>query len=132
MRIYWPAALLTAAALTLAGCGQNNTGSTQAEVPQQQADPQQQAATDWYNQHQANLPEGLRPEDRLTADQEARLKVGVVLDNDIRDRVRPAPQDLSDRLPPPPPEHRYVAVGGKVGLVDKNFQVKALIQVHGK
>jgi hypothetical protein len=123
MRLYLPAALITAAAaLALFGCGQSNT----------QADPQQQAAADWYNQHQGNLPEGLRPEDRLTADQESRLKVGVVLDNDIRDKVRPAPQDLSDRLAPPPPDHRYVAVGGHVGLVDKNFQVKALIQLHDK
>ena len=120
MRIYWPAALITAAAaLALSGCGQTTA----------QADPQQQAATDWYNQHQGNLPEGLRPEDRLSAEQESRLRVGATLDNDLRDKVRPAPADLSARLAPPPPDHRYVAVGGHVGLIDKNFQVKAVINV---
>lgn len=116
------AALLATAALALSGCGQN--GGVQSE------DSQQQVATDWYNQHQNSLPEGLRPEDRLPPEQESRLRVGATLDNDLRDRVRPAPEDLAARLPPPPPEHRYVAVGGHVGLIDKNYQVKAVINVH--
>ena len=125
-RVYWLGALVAAAGFALSGCGQSTTASTES------AAPQQQAASDWYNQHQGNLPEGLRPEDRLTPDQESRLKVGVVMDNDIRDKVRPAPQDLADRLPPPPADHRYVAVGGKVGLIDKNYQVKAVIPLHDK
>ena len=78
------------------------------------------------------MPDGLRPEDQLSAEQESRLRVGATLDNDLRDRVRPAPADLAARLAPPPPDHRYVAVGGHVGLIDKNFQVKAVINVHGK
>jgi|SRR5580658_7146398 Ni/Co efflux regulator RcnB len=123
MKIYWPAILAAAAALALSGCSQ----STQSAAPQ--ADSQQQAASDWYNQHQNNLPEGLRPEDRLTAEQESRLRVGATLDNDLRDKVRPAPADLTARLAPPPPDHRYVAVGGHVGLIDKNFQVKAVVNV---
>jgi len=128
MKKYWPAALAAAAVLTLSGCGQTTSaGSADSAVPQQQADPQQQATNDWYSQHQNNLPEGFRPEDRLSADQESRLRVGVVLDNDIRDRVRPAPPELTARLAPPPPDHRYVAVGGHVSLIDKNFQVKAVI-----
>lgn len=124
MKLFLVTALATAA-VALSGCGQSSTGDAQAA-------PQEQAASDWYQQHQGNLPEGLRPEDRLTAEQEARLKVGVTLDNDLRDRVHPAPEDLASRLPPPPPDHRYVAVGGHVGLIDKNFQVKAVINVHGK
>src|ERR1700683_3495518 len=127
MKIYWPAILATAAAaLALSGCSQ----STQSATPQ--VDSQQQAASDWYSQHQNNLPEGLRPEDRLSAEQESRLRVGATLDNDLRDRVRPAPVELTARLAPPPPDHRYVAVGGHVGLINKNFQVKAVINVHGK
>jgi|HubBroStandDraft_2_1064218.scaffolds.fasta_scaffold938436_2 hypothetical protein len=131
MKVYWLAVLVTAAALALAGCSQNSPESAQSASPQQ-VDPQQQVATDWYHQHQNNLPEGLRPEDRLSAEQESRLRVGAPLDNDLRDRVRPAPEDLSARLPPPPPDHRYVAVGGHVGLIDKNFQVKAVIHLHDK
>jgi hypothetical protein len=125
MKIIWPATLATAAALGLSGCGQGSAGNTQAVA-------QQQAASDWYNQHQNNLPEGLRPEDRLSAEQESRLREGAVLDNDLRDRVRPAPPDLERRLPPPPPEHRYVAVGGHIGLIDKDFHVKAVIHLHDR
>jgi hypothetical protein len=33
-------------------------------------------------------------------------------------------------LPPPPKDHRYVALGGHVGLIDNNFQVKAVIHLH--
>ena len=132
MKTYWPAILTTAAALALSGCSQSSPESAQSAPPQQQVEPQQQAASDWYNQHRNNLPEGLRPEDRLSAEQESRLRVGAPLDNDLRDRVRPAPEDLSARLPPPPPDHRYVAVGGHVGLIDRNFQVKAVIHLHDK
>jgi len=127
MKVYWLAVLSTAAAaLALSGCGQSSTGSAQSDTSQQQA------ASDWYNQHRNNLPEGLRPEDQLSAEQESRLRVGAPLDNDLRDRVRPAPEDLAARLPPPPPDHRYVSVGGHVGLIDKNFQVKAVINLHDK
>jgi len=124
MKTIWPA-ILIAAALALSGCTQSGGTVQSAATPDSQ-----QVATDWYNQHQNNLPEGLRPEDHLSPDQESRLRVGVTLDNDLRDRVRPAPEDLASRLPAPPPDHRYVAVGGHVGLIDKNFQVKAVINVH--
>ena len=127
MKIYWPAILAAAAALALSGCSQSGAGDAQSATPQ--ANSQQQVASDWYNQHQSNLPEGLRPEDRLSAEQESRLRVGATLDNDLRDKVRPAPADLAARLAPPPPDHRYVAVGGHVGLIDKNFQVKAVVNV---
>lgn len=129
MRKYLPAALMIAATLGFTGCGQTSVGNTQTEVAPA-ADPQQQAAADWYRDHQGSLPEGFRPEDRLTPEQESRVRVGVVLDNDIRDRVHPAPPELAARLAPPPPDHRYVAVGGKVGLVDKDYRVKAVINLH--
>ena len=129
MKTYWPAIMAAAAALALSGCGQSSAGDAQSAAPQQQLDSQQQVASNWYNQHQSNLPEGLRPEDRLSAEQESRLRVGATLDNDLRDKVRPAPADLSAHLAPPPPDHRYVAVGGHVAQIDKNFQVKAVINV---
>ena len=44
--------------------------------------------------------------------------------------VHPAPPDLARRLPPPPRDHRYVSIGGYVGLVDKNYQVKGVIHLH--
>jgi hypothetical protein len=53
-----------------------------------------------------------------------------MLDKDLRKKVHPASPDLSRRLPPPPSNHRYVALGGHVGLIDNNFQAKAVIHLH--
>ena len=90
----------------------------------------QQVTHDWYNQNQAHPPAGLRNQDRLSADQESRLHEGAVLDKGLRGKVHPAPPDLSRRLPAPPTDHRYVAIGGHVALIDNTFQVKSVIHLH--
>jgi hypothetical protein len=104
--------------------GQTQQGHTQFD------EHDQQVTRDWYNQNQAHPPAGLRNQDRLSADEESRLREGAVLDQGLRRKVHPAPADLTRRLPPPPSDHRYVAIGGHVGLIDNNFQVKAVIHLH--
>ncbi len=89
-----------------------------------------QTTNDWYNQHKSNPPAGLRSQDRLSSDQESRLREGAVLDPDLRRKVHPVPKDLERKLPPPPSDHRYVAIGGHVGLIDNKFQVKGVIHLH--
>ena len=84
--------------------GQNQQGHTQFD------EHDQQVTRDWYNQNQAHPPAGLRNQDRLSADEESRLREGAVLDNDLRRKVHRAPPDLSRRLPPPPSNHRYVTI----------------------
>jgi Ni/Co efflux regulator RcnB len=90
----------------------------------------QQVAHDWYNQHQDHPPAGFRTKDRLSPDEESRLREGAPLDRNLRKKVHPAPPDLYRQLPPPPPQHRYVAIGGHVALVDPSFNVKAVIHLH--
>jgi Ni/Co efflux regulator RcnB len=90
----------------------------------------QQVTRDWYNQHQAHAPAGLRNQDRLSADEESRLQEGRVLDKNLRRKVYSAPRDLSRQLPPPPSNHRYVVIGGHVGLIDNHYQVKSVIHLH--
>jgi Ni/Co efflux regulator RcnB len=90
----------------------------------------QQVTHDWYNQNQAHPPAGLRTQDRLSADEESRLHEGAVLDKGLRRKVHSAPPDLSRRLPAPASNHRYVLIGGHVGLIDNNYQVKAVIHLH--
>jgi Ni/Co efflux regulator RcnB len=103
---------------------QRDQGHTQFD------DKDRQTTSDWYNQHKDHPPAGLRSQDRLSSDQESRLREGAVLDKDLRKRVHPVPEDLRRRLPPPASDHRYVAIGGHVGLIDNNFQVKAVIHLH--
>jgi Ni/Co efflux regulator RcnB len=90
----------------------------------------QQVAHDWYNQHKDNAPVGLRSQDRLSADQESRLHEGGVIDKDMRRHVHPAPPELARQLPPPPEHHRYVAIGGHIGMIDNGYHVKAVIHLH--
>ena len=93
-------------------------------------DHDQQVAKDYYNQHKANPPAGLRDSDRLSPAQESNLHEGGVLDRETRKQVHPAPSELVRQLPPPPARHRYVAVGGNIGLIDNNYNVKAVIRLH--
>ena len=90
----------------------------------------QQVTHDWYNKHQNNPPAGLRKQDRFSPDQESRLREGAVLDGSLRNKVHAAPRDLTRQLPPPPPQHRYVALGDHVALMDNGHNVKAVIHLH--
>jgi Ni/Co efflux regulator RcnB len=93
-------------------------------------DRDQQAARDWYNQHRDRPPVGFRNEDRLSADEEASFREGVVLDRHLRRKMHSAPHDLVRQLPPPEHGHRYVVIGGHVGLIDNRNHVKAVIHLH--
>jgi Ni/Co efflux regulator RcnB len=105
--------------------------SNRAQAPMQFDDHARQTANDWYNQHQTRPPVGLRSQDRLSPDQESRLQPGRPLDPDLRQRVHAVPSDLSRRLPAPPPNHRYVAIGGHVGMVDRRTQtLRDVIHLH--
>jgi Ni/Co efflux regulator RcnB len=104
---------------------QNTQGHTQF------TDADRKVAQDWNSQHQKNPPAGLRPKDRLSADQESRLQPGRPLDPDLRKQEHPVPADLGRRLPPPPRNNKYVAIGGHVGLVDSATQVlRDVIHLH--
>jgi Ni/Co efflux regulator RcnB len=90
----------------------------------------QQVTRDWYNQHQSRPPAGFRDRDRLSPEEEQRLREGERLDNDFRNRTHPLPSDLQRRLPPPPPRHRYVSIGGHIVLMDHDNTVKSVIHLH--
>jgi Ni/Co efflux regulator RcnB len=93
-------------------------------------DHDQQVTRDWYNQHRDHAPAGLRNEDRLSADEESRLREGAVLDKGLRRKVHAAPHELTSLLPPPARNHRYVTIGGHVGMIDNKNHVKAIIHLH--
>jgi Ni/Co efflux regulator RcnB len=132
MKTYNLAMAATAAILVLSGTtavaqDRDNSGERTAT---QFNSHDQQVAKDWYTQHQNHPPAGLRSADRLSGDQESRVREGAVLDKEMRRHVHPAPPDLARRLPPPPANHRYVAIGGHIGMIDNGYQVKALIHLH--
>jgi Ni/Co efflux regulator RcnB len=121
--IVWALTLVAAPAAVEAQTRQSNRTNQAPQASMQFDDHARQATRDWYNQHQSNPPAGFRSRDRLSADQESRLQPGRPLDPDLRQHVHSVPRDLSRQLPPPPPNHRYVAIGGHVGMVDNGTHI---------
>jgi Ni/Co efflux regulator RcnB len=74
---------------------------------------------DWYREHRDYPPRGFRRQDRLPAKLQSQLAVGAVLAKDLRRRIVPMPDLAIDLLSPPPPECRYVALGGNIVLIEK-------------
>ena len=90
-------------------------------------DHDRDASRDWYRAHHDHLPVGFRDRDRLPPGLEGRLRVGVVLDRDLRGRIHPVPGDLLGAYPPPPPRCRYVVIGGHIVLIDAGYHVADVI-----
>jgi Ni/Co efflux regulator RcnB len=122
--------IIAAAAIFMLGVSSVSAQDRRDQGHTQFDEKDRQTTNDWYNQHKDHPPAGLRSQDRLSADQESRLREGAPLDKDLRRRVHPVPRDLERQLPPPATDHRYVAIGGHVGLIDNNFQLKAVIHLH--
>ncbi|HET9401148.1 MAG TPA: hypothetical protein VFO34_09365 [Candidatus Acidoferrales bacterium] len=108
---------------------QSRTSRNQ-EAHTQFDDHDKQVTTDWYSQHRNNAPAGFRDRDRLSADEESRLQPGAQLDSDLRRKEHAVPRDLGRQLPPPPRNHKYVAIGVHIALVDNTNHVKDVIHLH--
>jgi Ni/Co efflux regulator RcnB len=90
-------------------------------------DHDRQVSRDWYNAHHDHPPMGLREQDRLRPEYEARLQNGYVFDRYMRSRIHPVPADYYSQLPPPPRGYRYVLVGGHAVLIDGDYRVHDVI-----
>ena len=58
-----------------------------------------------------------------------RLRVGVVLDQELRSHSDPAPSELVRRLSPVPPGSRYLVIGDQLVLADGNDYVHDVIRL---
>jgi Ni/Co efflux regulator RcnB len=124
-------ALLTATSAVEAQSRPSDRGNQDRQASTQFDDHARQTTNTWYEQHQTRPPVGFRAQDRLSADQESRLQPGRPLDPDLRKIAHPVPRDLSRQLPQPPANHRYVAIGGHVGMVDqRNQTLRDVIHLH--
>jgi hypothetical protein len=79
---------------------------------------------DWYRVHYRHLPPGLAKRDRLSPGQERFLVAEGTVPVELRPRMQPCPHELEVMLPPPPPNHVHVFIGGNLVLVNRaNFQI---------
>jgi hypothetical protein len=82
---------------------------------------------EWYHAHYRHLPPGLAKRDQLPPGLERRLVVREMLPVELRERVRPCPEDFVRELPPPPPDCEHVLIGGHVVLLNRRtFNVLAV------
>ena len=90
-----------------------------------------QVASDWYNQNKNISTRGLRSQDKLTTDQESRLKTNKTLDRDLQKKAYSAPKDLRRKLSPAPAHHEYEVIGGHLALVDtRDHRVRDVIHLR--
>lgn len=73
----------------------------------------------WYRGYRGDLPPGLAKKDRLSPGLEKQLRVRGTLPPGLRDYIRPCPEDLLHRLPPPAPDYEHVAIGGRIVLLNR-------------
>jgi hypothetical protein len=79
-------------------------------------------ARDWYDLYHDRAPVGLRYQDRLSADEESRLRAGSPSDADLPKKVYPVPIGLWHRLAPAPRNYHFVATAGHVVAIDDKYQ----------
>ena len=96
----------------------SDQGSHQAKGHHKFDDHDRELTHVWCVENRERLPIGFRAVDRLSPAHESLLRVGAVLDVDLRKQIHPIPVDLLNRLPAPPVGVRYIAIGGHVGLLD--------------
>jgi hypothetical protein len=58
------------------------------------------------------------------------MRIGYVLDPEMRRMSRPVPEDLLYQLPPCPRHYRYIEIGDHILLVDRRYRVHDLIHLE--
>jgi Ni/Co efflux regulator RcnB len=74
----------------------------------------------WYDEHERDddLPPGLAKRDRLPPGLERQLRVRHELPPGLGKKIRRCPEELEQRLPPPPPDCQHVVIGGHIVLLN--------------
>ena len=80
---------------------------------------------EWYvkRKHDGKIPKGLAKKDRLPPGLERQLVVRGELTPELRERIQPCPEELEQRLPPPPPDYAHVVIGGHIVLLNRRTSV---------
>ena len=73
----------------------------------------------WYNEQGNNLPPGLAKQDRLPPGLEKQLESRGTLPPGLQKKLRPCPEELERRLPPPPPGYAHTVISGHIVLVNR-------------
>jgi hypothetical protein len=87
-----------------------------------------QRVGEWYEEHKDGLPDGFRAADHLDPESESRLRIGQVLEPDLRRDLRAVPADLLEKLPLAASGESYEALDGHLLLVnEKSWNVSDVL-----
>ena len=89
------------------------------------SDHDRDSMRDWYHDHDRDdrLPPGLAKRDQLPPGLERQLRVRGTLPPGLRKKMRPCPEEIERRLPPPPQGCEHVVIGGHVVLMNRSSYV---------
>jgi hypothetical protein len=105
------------------GKGHNKHGDDDDQGGRFYQDRDRDAMRGWYNDHRNQLPPGLAKKDRLPPGLERQLVRRGSLPPGLQKRLQPVPEDLEQRLPPPPPECAHVLIGGHIVLLNRRTNI---------
>ena len=105
------------------GKGHNKHGENDGQGDHYYRDQDRDSIREWYGSHQNNLPPGIAKRDRLPPGLERQLVERGTLPPGLQKKIRPCPEDLERRLPPPPPDCANVLIGGHLVLLNRRTNV---------
>jgi hypothetical protein len=105
------------------GKGHGKHGDDDNQGEQFYKDHDREVMRGWYDGHQSNLPPGLAKKDRLPPGLEKQLVRRGTLPPGLQKRLQPCPEDLEQRLPPPPPDCAHVLIGGHIVLLNRRTNI---------
>ncbi len=100
------------------------------EAREEFRDNDRELANNWAHHNRANLPPGLRKQDRLPPGIERQLRRGYVIAPELREQIHPAPEQMVRVFAPAPAGFRYVTFGGHVVMLDAAFRIADIIRLN--
>ncbi|HUX67187.1 MAG TPA: hypothetical protein VMV31_06840 [Terriglobales bacterium] len=91
---------------------------------------EREAIHHWQDEHREHPPLGFRAQDRLPPGLESRLRIGMVLEPELRRRMRPVPRGLLVLLAPAPRRYRYVVIGDHICLVGRGDRLDDVLHLE--
>jgi len=107
-----------------------NSGSVKTAQHSLFTDKDRQALQQWYKTHHEQLPAEFVAREHWSPTFEGRLKIGSIIEKDIRPWAYPAPDDLLSQLPSQPRHFRYVIIGEHACIIDASWRLYDVFHFH--
>ena len=108
----------------------SGTSKSASGQPALFSDKDRQTLQRWYKTHHDQLPQEFVAREHWTPTFEGRLRVGSIIEKDIRPWAYPVPDDLLTQLPSQPRHYRYVIIGEHACIIDASWRLYDVFHFH--